>query len=197
MRPHHAVQNLIAVFLGGMVLNACHTEYVRYVGRTSAPLSSRPAGRLKSLSEIDLSKIGHIAPKGRVQDKEYNDLEVVDNLIRHGEETIPFLIDKLDDETVIQNSVIDYFPRVTIGDVAFLILSDFAVDSTFKKETIPGGSWDNFFGTRHSNASAWEYYDSEIQKHGRAWVKAKWKKIWTTYKDRIVWDEKERCFKVI
>lgn len=31
---------------------------------------------------------------------------------------------------------------------------------------------------------------------GRGGLKAKWQKIWTKYRDRVVWDDKERCFRV-
>ena len=152
----------------------------------------------KSLSEIDISKIGHIAPKGRVQDKNYNDLEVVDQLIANGKDSIPYLISKLDNRTIIHKPLEDFWPELTVGDVAFLILGDFSRDSSWTNERIPGTNFDEFFGTKKSpDQPASEYYYDQIAKHGRPWVKAKWQKIWMTYKDRIVWDEKERCFKVV
>ena len=156
--------------------------------------ASRPK---KTLSTIDISKIGHIAPKGRVQDKDYNELEVVDDLIANGKNSIPFLISKLDDGTVIRDHVMDFWPEVTVGDVALLILSDFSRDSTWTKETIPGANWEGLLEARQNpDIPFWEYYDTQVRKHGRNWVKAKWEKIWTTYKDRIVWDDHERCFKL-
>jgi len=59
---------------------------------------------MKSVNRSKLSKIGGVTPKGRVQDRDYNNLPVVENLIAHGREAIPFLIAKLDDETEIQRS---------------------------------------------------------------------------------------------
>ena len=53
----------------------------------------------ESLSQIDLTKIGAVATKGRVQDREYNQLPVVENLIAHGTEAVPLLIGRLDDVT--------------------------------------------------------------------------------------------------
>jgi pseudouridine-5'-phosphate glycosidase len=46
--------------------------------------------------------MGHIAPKGRIQDTEYNQLPIVEQLTAHGKESIPFLISKLEDETKIE-----------------------------------------------------------------------------------------------
>ena len=150
-----------------------------------------------SLAEIDLSKIGHINPKGRVQDKEYHELKVVDQLLANGKGSIPYLISKLDDGTVIHDDVMDYWPQITIGDVAFIILSDFSLDSTWKKETIPGTAFAELFETKSNpDVPFWEEFDTQVRKRGRPWLKAKWQKIWMTYKDRIVWDEHERCFKV-
>ena len=151
----------------------------------------------KTLAEIDLSKIGHITPKGRVQDKDYHELEVVDDLIANGKDSVPFLISKLDDTTVIHEPVMDFWPEVTVGDVALFILSDFSLDSTWNNKTIPGTDWEELFeAKKNPDIPSWEYYETQLRKHGRGWVKAKWQKIWATYKDRIVWDDKERCFKL-
>jgi hypothetical protein len=63
------------------------------------------------LNKIDLARIGAVAPKGRVQDKDYHHLPVVENLIAHGTEAIPFLIGKLDDETRIKDHVFELHAR--------------------------------------------------------------------------------------
>lgn len=70
------------------------------------------------LKDIDLSKIGHITPKGRVQDKYYNELPIVDQLIANGKESIPYLISKLEDETSIKEHVMDYWSLMRVGDKA-------------------------------------------------------------------------------
>ena len=169
------------------------------VAPQTAVIPSPPLAKSsKALSEIDLSKIGHIAPKGRVQDKDYNDLEIVDHLIANGKGSIPYLISKLDDKTVIHRPLLDFWPELTVGDVAFLILCDFSLDSSWTKETIPGTNFNEFFGKRKNpQQPASEYYHDQLARHGRQRMKAKWETIWTTYGDRIAWDEKERCFKVV
>jgi hypothetical protein len=80
-------------------------------GEAAPAESATPAASatpIRALSEIDLTKIGHVAPKGRVQDKEYNQLEVIEQLLAHGKESIPFLITRLDDQRVINGPVFDF-----------------------------------------------------------------------------------------
>jgi hypothetical protein len=178
---------------------APQTANVEAQGQPTMVTATPQQSPAKPLSEIDLTKIGHLAPKGRVQDKDYNPSSpVVDDLISKGKDSIPFLISKLDDRTLIHYSVEDYWPEMTVGDVAFIILEDFSMDSTWTKETIPGTGWDEIFEAKYdSNMAGYEYYYRQVRRHGRGWTKTKWERIWATYQDRIVWDEKERCFKVV
>ena len=150
-----------------------------------------------TLSEIDLSKIGAVVPKGRVQDRDYNDLPVVENLIAHGNEAIPFLIGKLDDETTIKDHVFDYWSDVRVGDVAFVILADFFTDPTWQKTTIPGVGWDEFLQrTPNSNLTGEQVLRNYIAKHGRHDITNRWRNIWAQYEDRVHWDQNDRCFKL-
>src|SRR5437660_5467014 len=109
------VRTAVLVLCIGAGLAGCQRtrqQVVREAGRQEPTVSSatpRPSPP-KPLADIDLTKIGHLAPKGRVQDKEYNDAPVIDDLISHGKDSIPFLISKLDDRTVIHYSVEDYWP---------------------------------------------------------------------------------------
>ena len=151
----------------------------------------------KSLKQIDISKIGHIAPKGRVQDLEYNNLEVVADLIANGKECIPYLISRLDDKTKLDVPVIDYWNDVTVGDVALVILSDFSLDSTWRQETIPGTDWTALFrGSCKGHAPSQECLSAILGKYGRKGIKAKWQEVWHKHKSEIYWNEKERAFAV-
>lgn len=193
-----AVRGALVICLG-LALSACANSEATLEGPVPVNSSSPAVAKSrKALSEIDISKIDQIAPKGRVQDKGYNDLEVIDQLIANGKESIPFLICKLDDGKVIHHHVIDYLPgENTVGDVAFVILSDFVTDSTWSRTTIPGADDDSILGRYDPDLPGGERLPRFVEKHGRKPIQQKWKKIWTTYKDRIVWDEKERCFKVV
>ena len=74
----------------GLAISACNNTGPNVSQRlepASSP-STATENPKKPLSQIDLSKMGHMAHKGRVQDKDYNDLEVVDQLIANGKDSI-------------------------------------------------------------------------------------------------------------
>jgi hypothetical protein len=149
----------------------------------------------RPLSEIDLSQIDHVAPKGRVQDKDYNNLVIIDGLLTNGNDAIPFLISKLEDETEIDHHVFDYWPGpVRVGDVAFVILMDFTTDSSWMRSTIPGADRDSILGKYDPNLPGVERLTRAVEKHGRKPIRKKWEKIWAEHKEQIIWDERERCF---
>ncbi len=145
---------------------------------------------------IDLTQIPHLQPKGRIQDKDYNNIKIIDQLIAMETQAIPFLIDKLTDETVITHPVMDYWHSIAVGDVAFIILTDFFTDSSWVKPTVPGVSWDAMLGREKQDDSAEELLRKFISQHGRKGVKEKWVKIWNENRDKLYWDEKDRCFKL-
>jgi len=159
-------------------------------------IQNRSVEKVVPLSEIDLSKIGHTSPKGRVQDKDYNQLEVIDNLIANGKESIPYLISKLDDKRKINEPVVDYWNEIYVGDVAFIILTDFFTDSSWERGTIDGINWGKFTGCTNPDIPAYNCWVEYVEKNGRKSIKNKWRKIWEENKDKIYWDEAERCFKV-
>jgi hypothetical protein len=151
---------------------------------------------LLRLTEINLAAIGRIAPKGRVQDADYNHLPVVEQLIAHGKQSIPYLISKLDDETKIQGHVMDYWNDVRVGDVAFIILTDFFTDHTWQNTTIPGVDWDEFLERGgNKDITAEQVLRNYISSHGRSKIKSRWQQIWDKYRDKVEWDQTERCFK--
>jgi hypothetical protein len=184
----------LIVAIGGCVKTPPAVQRRPEPANSPSPAQKRPK---KALSEIDLSKIGRLEPKGRVQDKDYQEIEMVDDLIANGKDSIPFLIGKIDDGTVIHQHVMDYWPEVTVGDVALHILGDFSVDYTWTKRTIPGTDWEGLFGTKYDDKLPfYENYENYIRKHGRRSLKAKWERLWQQYKDRIYWDEKDIAFHV-
>jgi hypothetical protein len=149
--------------------------------------------------DIDLLKINHIAPKGRIQDREYNfqNQEMVEKLIKQGTASIPFLITKLRDETKLPAHTIDYWPDVTVADVAMLILTDLFTDSSWQKTTIPEANLSNMIGyNEQSGTSFAEWRTLFIKRYGRKAIKNKWERTWKKYQNRIYWDEKERCFNI-
>jgi hypothetical protein len=148
------------------------------------------------LSKIDLSLIGHISPKGRVQDLDYNQLPVVEQLIAHDKESIPYLISKLNDETKAKGQVMDFWNDVRVRDVAFFILTDFFTDKSWENPTIEGASFNTFLGCNNKEVPSDHCYYNYIEKHGKTHIKTRWQKIWNDNKDKIFWDEAERCFRI-
>jgi hypothetical protein len=107
----------------------------------------------------DLRRIGQIADKGRVQDRDYNRTNpVIEQLIALRLDAIPLLIARLTDTTVIPKPPVNFWPQVTVGDVALLILSDFFLTSTGEVSTVPGPGL-----TTSSSARA------RMCLHGRHW----------------------------
>jgi hypothetical protein len=184
-------------FVASVLLISCgNADAVRVSNSAVSPAYASPSPQIR-LSEINLAQIGRIAPKGRVQDRDYNQLPVVEQLIAHGKEAIPFLIGKLDDETKIKGHVIDYWNQVYVGDVALIILSDFSVNRSRERSTIEGMKWDEFLGRGNDREiTSEQLLRNYIEKHGRKRIKERWQDVWEKYQERIYWDEQERAFKV-
>jgi hypothetical protein len=189
---------VIAVFCFIAATSACA---MTQTGEQQAPEPASNSAAVvkpkKPLDQIDISKIGHIASKGRVQDLDYNKLEVVADLIANGKDCIPYLISKLDDKTKLDVHVMDYWNDVTVGDITLVILSDFSIDSTWRKETIPGMSWTALaHGICSDKMASIQCLSSMLEKYGRKGIKAKWQAVWEKHKSEIYWDDKERAFAV-
>jgi hypothetical protein len=183
----------------GLTISVCNTNAPiiseRLKPATSPAAASTEKGR--PLSEVDLSQIADVAPKGRVQDKDYNDLLIIDELIANGNDAIPFLISKLEDDTEIKHHVFDFWPGpATVGDVAFVILMDFTTDSSWTRNTIPGTDRDSILGKYDPHLPGVERLARFVEKHGRKPIRLKWERVWAEQKDQIIWDERERCFTV-
>lgn len=154
----------------------------------------------KPLSEIDLTIIKHIQPKGRAQDgalegENFKKLSLADDLLAHGKDSIPFLIAKLDDETSLDRRIINYWSEVYTADIALIILNDFFTKNDGTTSTIDGFSWDDFLERGDDKDSMGEeILRRYIEKHGRKTIKTRWQKMWDENKANIFWDETEQCF---
>jgi hypothetical protein len=143
----------------------------------------------------DLAQIGHVAPKGRVQDRAYNHhLAVVDGLVEAGPAAIPFLVSKLEDNTRVEGPVFDYWPRVTVGDVALVVLIDLFTTPE-GGPTVPGLTWDSLLDREGRDVPAWDVLDDFVAKHGRDGLRGKVQAILRPYGGRFAWATKGRCFR--
>ena len=178
--------NRLSITIALLLLASCSAG-------TGMPAATRsPVG---SISEINLAEIGPLAPKGRVQDAEYNRSRVVEELLAHGKESIPYLISKLDDQTKIDTHVIDYWSEVQIGDVALVVLTDFFTDRSLQKSTIPGAGWDEFLERgANRDLTSEQLLRNYLTRHSRLDIKTRWQQMWETHQSEIFWDEAQRCF---
>jgi len=146
---------------------------------------------------IDLASITSMPFKGRVQDRDYSNIPAVDQLIAQGPSCIPFLIDHLDDETRLDPEVVELWNSVAVADVALMILTDLFTDSSWQGTTVPEAQWYAMLEySRGSGKSAEQALREFVRKHGRKAIKEKWSKIWNENRDKIFWDESERCFNI-
>lgn len=188
--------NKLFLLLALLLLASCRAGTVA----PERSVAVQPAGTrspVRSLAEINLADIDAIAPKGRVQDADYNRSPVVEALLAHGKESIPYLISKLDDETKLDRHVVNHWYEVRIGDVALIILTDFFTDRSWQDTTIPSVGWDEFLERANDrNLTGEQVLRNYIGRHGRLNIKTRWQRIWETHQKEIFWDETERCFNV-
>jgi len=182
-----------------LLLSGCNTSEIpkAEISKMDILPTQTPVFPKKPLNQIDLSKLERIAPKGRVQDKEYNQLPIIDDLIANGKDSIPFLIGKLNDETKINHHVFDYWYEVSVGDVSLVILGDFFTDASWQNTTISDVGWNDFLERGEDKDSTGEaILRKYIKKYGRKKIKERWQKMWEQNKENIYWDETDRCFKI-
>lgn len=154
-----------------------------------------PAGAQKL--NVNLRAIGHISPQGRVQDKDNNpNLPQIDELIKAGPGAISFLVSKLEDTAIIKGKVLDGWPRVRVGDVAWFILYDFFTTRS-QVSTLPEPGLFAIFGGENLNQPGWASWSAVVRKTGRTGIRKGVEAILAPYKGKFVWDDKERCFIVI
>jgi hypothetical protein len=152
---------------------------------------------LVAAESVNLSAITHLAPKARAQDQSYNPSQaVIDSLVAKGTNSIPLLIELLDNNSNINHQILDYWPSNTIGDIAFVILTDFVQDPRSRASTIPGASWEEFLGHPDPNVPGWIQLEEFKRTHGSQEIKRRWQKLWSEYHERIYWDSKGRCFRL-
>jgi len=159
---------------------------------------SKPAIETDStaiLSKIDLTKITRFAPKGRVQNQNLIKVQLVDDLIKAGKPAVPWLIEQLEDETVIEQHVMDYWYNVSVGDVSLILLFNL-FQGRDGKPTINGFGWDEFLERANENQTGEQVLRVYIEKNGRSKIKERWQQMWDQNKDSIFWDKETKSFRL-
>jgi len=130
--------------------------------------------------------------KGRLQDRDYCNSHLMDQIVSDGKAAIPALISQLRDTRPTNEPIYDYWSRTTAGDVAYFILNDLFTDSDWKTFNMPG--LESFNDRCHSHAEdCWQIF---LKKHGRKFVQDQWLAAWQKNKDRVYWNEQARCFRL-
>jgi hypothetical protein len=157
-----------------------------------AQAGGKPKRPVRQLSLFSFEEShGFCRFKGRLQDKEYCDSKLMDRIIKLGKPAIPLLIAQLTDERETK-PIYDYWTYTTIGDNAHFILDDLFLDATWTKFTLPG------LESLHPDCkeSAEQCWREFLGKNGRKFVQDQWLAAWNANKDRIYWDDKDRCYRV-
>ena len=186
---------VLVSFVMAFILSGCGDDRLPAVEDPTIKTESTPK---PALELIDISKVPHLASKGRFQDGGTADggtNQVAKDLVANGKDAIPFLIDKLDDETEMDHTIVNFWNRLSVGDMAYIILTDFFTDRSGVSSTIPGFAWDDFLERGNDKSlTGEEVLRRYIQKHGRKSIKTRWQELWDKNKDKIVWDERCYCF---
>jgi hypothetical protein len=135
----------------------------------------------------------HQPPKGRLQE---NPTPQTVRILALGKSAIPMLIACLTDETKTKQSIEDYWPVTTVGDIAFFYLDDLFTDSTWEHYTVRGVVNWKVVQAPYPNLSASDAWYLFLKKHGRLYVQRSWWRKWKEDQSAIVWDPAEKCFKV-
>jgi hypothetical protein len=165
-----------------------------------AGMCDAQSGTEKEL-HFDLSRIGFVLDgrqicedKGRLQDYPS---KVMDQIIAAGPKSVPVLIGMLTDSRMAKTEepIICYWPGMTIGEIAFCTLEDLFLNADWTKATIPGAGWNDMLGPDEGRPS-WEQLRRFNRAHGRKALQTKWQRLWEQYGSQLIWDPKERCFKL-
>jgi len=164
------------------------------------PLIAFPSGQSSNhpnqprLKEFPLWKFDELGcrAKGRLQDKDYCESVVMDQIIAHGKDAIPILISQITDTRPTKEPILDFWGPMTVGDVAYIVLDDLFLDSDWKTYTMPGLKQISY----NCGASAAQCYQQLLEKHGRKFIQNQWLIVWNANKNRVYWDSVARCFKL-
>jgi hypothetical protein len=85
---------------------------------------------------------------------------------------------------------------MTRDDEARFGHAGFLTDSSGQKTTIPGVGFDTFLQRTNSKLTGEQLLRQYIAKHGRRAIADRWREIWRKYKERVYWDERDRCFRL-
>jgi hypothetical protein len=116
----------------------------------------------------------------------------MDQIVADGKSAIPVLISQITDSRMIAEPVYDFWPRIETGALAHFILSDLFLDDTWQKSTMP-----ELFPEQKCDQPAWTCWDNFREAHSLKHIQSHWRTFWRANQDKIYWDDKSRCFRLL
>ncbi|RPI80035.1 MAG: hypothetical protein EHM45_00450 [Desulfobacteraceae bacterium] len=146
----------------------------------------------------NLMNIEHINPKGRVQDKEHIlKSPVIDELLKMDKFAIPFLIDKLESKKPLQPGVIDLWYYAEERHLALIILTDFFLDQTWKKSSLPNFCFSALIESKkYPGMPVCEILNEHFDDGQWKSLQQRWLAMWEKNRDRIFWDSEGKFFRI-
>jgi hypothetical protein len=92
--------------------------------RSPAQTGPLPAKEIQLWKFDELTAPGSCRAKGRFQDRNYCDSQVVNQILALGKDAIPFLISELTDDRKTKHSIYDLWSYTSAGDIANSLLFD-------------------------------------------------------------------------
>jgi hypothetical protein len=160
---------------------------------TLAQTGQSPAKDIQLWRFDELTAPGSCRAKGRFQDKEYCDSQVVNQILALGKDAIPFLISELTDGRKTKHPIYDLWTYTAAGDIANSFLFDLFTAPDWTVSPMPELESLHMECTRPGE-SCWRKF---LHKNGRKFVQEQWRAAWEANKDRIYWDESARCFRLM
>jgi hypothetical protein len=141
----------------------------------------------------ELTVPGSCRAIGRLQDKNYCDSQVVNQILALGKEAIPFLISELTDDRKTKHPIYDLWSYTAAGDIANSFLFDLFTSPDWRISPLPELESLHMDCT-HPGEPCWRKF---LHKNGRKFVQDQWRAAWEANKERIYWDESARCFRLL
>ncbi len=145
---------------------------------------------------FNLLEIGRLQGKGRIQDMQNLSADPqVGAILAMGKEAIPELIEALESSKPFARPPIDFWPKMSEGDMALVVLSDLLLDPTGRRSTVTELCWDNVLERESVDISASELLDRFVKAHGRAELARRWRDAWSRHGSTLQWDPVGRYFR--
>ncbi len=176
----------------------CSLIFFLMLTLTVAQDTAAAQGRTRNkedLAVIDLLRATpRLVSKGRVQDPDYNhNVPIVDEMESRGGAIITGLIGLVESEERLDHQVLDFWPNMKVGDLAFVLLVDLFADGN-GKPVFSDISWTSLIETKDATRSSHDRFYDFVNSKGRDALREKLSQFWENNQDTIGWNQMSRNF---